>query len=267
MFEKKSKTRKLISPPPESICPSPFQPRREFDYYELLELAASIQQNGLIQPITVRRVGERYELISGERRLKASVFAGLKTVPCILINASDRESSLMCLIENIQRTDLNFFEEADGIKKLMSDFSLSQQEVSVKLGIAQSTLSNKLRLLKLTREQRDKILSAKLKERHARALIRLPEGLRDEALNRIIAEQLSLSETEDLIEKMLRPQTEGARPLRLGKVGDIRIFSNSISRIIGTMRRSGLDAKSRKNETDSYIEYTIIIPKERDVTH
>jgi ParB family chromosome partitioning protein len=233
----------------------------------LLELSASIQQNGLIQPITVRRVGDHYELVSGERRLKACVFAGLKTVPCILINASDRESSLMCLIENIQRTDLNFFEEADGIKKLMSDFSLSQQEVSAKLGVAQSTLSNKLRLLKLTREQREKILSAKLKERHARAIIRLPENLRDEALNRIIAEQLSLSETEELIEKMLQPHGESVKPLRLGKIGDIRIFSNSISRIIGTMRRSGLDAKSRKNETDSYIEYTIIIPKERDVTH
>lgn len=267
MFEGRNKSRKLISLSPESICPSPFQPRREFDYYELLELSASIQQNGLIQPITVRRVGDRYELVSGERRLKACVFAGLKTVPCILINASDRESSLMCLIENIQRTDLNFFEEADGIKKLMSDFSLSQQEVSAKLGIAQSTLSNKLRLLKLTREQREKILSAKLKERHARAIIRLPENLRDEALNRIIAEQLSLSETEELIEKMLQPQGEAVKPLRLGKIGDIRIFSNSISRIIGTMRRSGLDAKSHKNETDSYIEYTIIIPKERDVTH
>ena len=149
----------------------------------------------------------------------------------------------------------------------MSDFSLSQQEVSAKLGVAQSTLSNKLRLLKLTREQREKILSAKLKERHARAIIRLPENLRDEALNRIIAEQLSLSETEELIEKMLQPHGESVKPLRLGKIGDIRIFSNSISRIIGTMRRSGLDAKSRKNETDSYIEYTIIIPKERDVTH
>ena len=266
MFEMIKSSRKLISLSPEKICPSPFQPRREFDYYELLELSASIQKNGLIQPITVRRVGERYELISGERRLKACVFAGLKTVPCILINASDRESSLMCLIENIQRTDLNFFEEADGIKRLMSDFSLSQQEVSEKLGIAQSTLSNKLRLLKLTREQREKVLSAKLKERHARAIIRLPEHLRDEVLNRVIAEQLSLNDTESLVEDILTPQKAVAKPLRLGKVGDIRIFSNSISRIIGTMRRSGLDAKSHKNETDSYIEYTIIIPKERDKT-
>ncbi len=263
LLDRKRQDRKLISIPPDKISPSPFQSRREFDYYEILELASSIQRNGLIQPITVRKVNERYELISGERRLRASVFAGLKTVPCIVVTATDRESSLMCLLENIQRTDLNFFEEADGIKRLMEDFSLNQQEVAEKLSMAQSTLSNKLRLLKLTREQRERIISAGLNERHARAFIRLPEEKRDEIINQCIAQQLSIKETEDLVNKTLLPAEDLKRNNSKCSISDVRIFSNSISRMIGTMRKSGVDAQSRKNETDSYIEYTIIIPKHK----
>lgn len=261
LLDRKRNDRKLISLPPDKITPSPFQPRREFDYYELLELASSIQRNGLIQPMTVRKSGDRYELISGERRLRASIMAGLKTVPCIVVSANDRECSLMCLIENIQRTDLNFFEEADGIKRLMDEFSLSQQEVAEKLAMAQSTLSNKLRLLKLTREQRDRITAGNLTERHARAVIRLPEERRDEVINRCLAEQLSVNDTELLVNNILAPLQPQKRPDRRGAIGDIRIFTNSITKMIGTMRKSGVEAESRKNETDSYIEYTIRIPK------
>ena len=256
--------KKLITLLPSEIVPSPFQPRREFDYYELLELASSIQRNGLIQPLTVRKKNERYELISGERRLKASVIAGLKKVPCILVSASDRECSLMCLIENIQRTDLSFFEEADGIKRLMDDFLLSQQEVAEKLAMAQSTLSNKLRLLRLNPEQRNRITAGKLTERHARAVIRLPEEQRDEMINRCIAQQLSVKDTEDEVDRMLMPTEAERSNIRRGAVKDFKIFSNSISRMIVTMRKSGVDAHSHKNETDSYIEYTIIIPKKKE---
>lgn len=261
MLTERRKGRKLVTVPPERILSSPFQPRREFDRYELLELAASIKENGLIQPLTVRARGEMYELISGERRLKASIIAGLKAVPCILVKADDRECSLMCLIENIQRTDLNFIEEAEGIRKLMSEFMLSQQETAVKLGMAQSTLSNKLRLLKLTDDQKRRTVSAGLSERHARALIRLPDEKRDEILNKIIAEQLSCEDTERLVDQALFPQKEEKERCRIGNIGDIRLFSNSLSRIIGTIRKSGVDARSRKNETDEFIEYTIIIPK------
>lgn len=261
LLDRMRNDRKLISLPPDRITPSPFQPRREFDYYELLELASSIASNGLIQPLTVRKLGERYELVSGERRLRASVVAGLKTVPCILISAGDRECSLMCLIENIQRTDLNFFEEADGIKRLMTDFSLSQQEVADKLGMAQSTLSNKLRLLKLNEAQRKSIISSKLTERHARAMLKLPSERRDDCLNRVIAQQLSVSDTEALVNEWLAEDIKPKKVIRACKIGDIRLFSNSLNKMIETMRRSGLDAKSSKNETDSYIEYTVIIPK------
>ncbi|MBO5908313.1 MAG: ParB/RepB/Spo0J family partition protein [Clostridia bacterium] len=258
--------RKLISLAPDKISSSPYQPRKEFDYYELLELAASIQKNGIIQPLTVRKKGEFYELISGERRLRASVFAGLKTVPCIVITASDRECSLMSLIENIQRTDLTFFEEADGIKRLMDEFCLSQQEIAEKLGMAQSTLSNKLRLLRLTPEQRGRIASAGLGERHARALIRLPEEDRDDMLNRIIADQLSVSDTEKAVADAVNPEIISKPTIKKGKVGDFRIFSNSILKMIETIRRSGVDARSQKSETEDYIEYTITIPKNGQMT-
>lgn len=261
LLDRKRHDRKLVSLPPQKIVPSPFQPRREFDYYELLELSSSIQQNGLIQPMTVRRIGDRYELISGERRLKASIMAGLKTVPCIVVKASDRECSLMCLIENIQRTDLNFFEEADGIKRLMDEFSLSQAEMSEKLSMAQSTLSNKLRLLKLTREQRVRIMAGNLCERHARAIIRLPEEKRDEVINRCLAEQLSVAETETVVNNILAPIDKLKRQSPKCSVGDIKIFTNSITKMIGSMRRSGVEATSKKSETDEFIEYTITIPK------
>ena len=261
LLDKLRPDRKLISLPPDRILPSPFQPRREFDYYELLELASSIQKNGLIQPITVRKKGETYELISGERRLRASAFAGLKTIPCIVVTAGDRECSLMCLIENIQRCDLTYFEEAEGIKRLMDDFALSQQEAAEKLGMAQSTLSNKLRLLRLNSEQRRKIYTAGLTERHARAFIRLPEEMRDETINRVIAEQLNVSDTEELVSALILPKNLGRPVLRKIKVGDLRIYFNSISKIVDTIRSQGVDAYSKRNETEDFIEYTITIPK------
>ena len=265
LTNRRLKERKLITLSPDSITASPFQPRREFDYYELLELSASIQRNGIIQPLTVRRVSERYELISGERRLRAAVIAGLKSVPCILIDAGDRECSLMCLIENIQRTDLGFFEEAEGIRRLMDEFSLSQQEVSEKLGVAQSTLSNKLRLLKLTSEQRTRITAGGLTERHARAIIRLPDEQRDDIINRCLAEQLNVNETEGLVEKLLNPPKLESKSKNKGSIGDYRILTNSITKMVGTIRRSGIDASSRKNETDNYIEYIITVPKSKGV--
>ena len=261
LLDRKRHDRKLVSVSPDKIVPSPFQPRREFDYYELLELSESIRRNGIIQPMTVRKQGDRFELISGERRLRASVMAGLKTVPCIVVKAGDRECSLMCLIENIQRTDLNFFEEADGIKRLMDEFCLSQSETAEKLAMAQSTLSNKLRLLKLTHEQRNRITAGNLCERHARAIIRLPEEKRDEVINRCLAEQLSVSDTEDIVNGILNPVVDNKKPFLKGGIGDLRIFANSITKMIGSMRKAGVDATSRKNETEEFIEYTIKIPK------
>lgn len=246
------------------IHPNPNQPRRFFDEYELSGLAESIRCNGLIQPLSVRRREDgSYELIAGERRLRASRMAGLSEVPCIIHQVDDSRSALFSLLENLQRRDLSMFEEAEGIERLIREFKITQQDAAERLGIAQSTLANKLRLLRLTREQRERIVLAQLTERHARALVRLPsEKLREEALDKIIADQMNVVDTDRMIDSMLEPQAQSApQPRRVPVVRDVRLFVNSITKVVNSMRQWGVDAKTAKNETDEYIEYTVIIPK------
>ena len=262
LLDRMRNDRKLISLAPDRITPSPFQPRREFDYYELLELSTSIIANGLIQPLTVRKVGDRYELISGERRLKASVLAGLKTVPCILVNAGDRECSLMCLIENIQRTDLNFFEEAEGIWSLIDTLGLTQDEVAKRLGRSQSAIANKLRILKLCDRQKDIIIEAGLTERHARALLKIDSvELRDKTLAYVVLKKFNVAQTEEFIENLLENSAIEKKKERLVIVRDVRIFANTIQKAILLMRQSGIEAESTKREGENFIEYTVRIPK------
>ena len=249
-----------------SIRPNPNQPRRDFDEYELSGLAESIRQNGILQPLAVRRISESvFELIAGERRLRAARMAGMQMVPCIIHKADDKRSALLSLLENLQRRDLSMFEEADGIARLISHYHITQQEAAEKLGMAQSTLANKLRLLKLTAAQRDRIISARLSERHARAIVRLPEAKqRDRAMDLIIARQLTVSDADNLVDEMLAPEVEAAetpQPRRIPVIRDVRLFVNSITKVVSTMRQSGLDAKTSRSETDEYIEYTVIIPK------
>ncbi len=255
--------KRLALLPIADIVPNPNQPRTNFDSYELSLLTDSIKQNGILQPLTVRRIADGgYELIAGERRLRAAAAAGLTKVPCIIQKADSKTAAFYALIENLQRSDLGVFEEAEGLARLIRIYGLSQSEAAERLGIAQSTLSNKLRLLKLTTEQRDRITGARLTERHARALLRLPEEVRDEVLDIIIAKQLTLSEAEALISEMLEPKEEPApRPLRKVAIGDVRLFANSLSKIVDTMVRAGLQAKTQKNETADYIEYTVRIIK------
>lgn len=257
--------RQLVLIAVSAIYPNPHQPRREFDEYKLSGLAESIRQNGILQPLTVRQ-GEnnQYELIAGERRLRASKMAGLQMVPCIICKIDEQNSALFSLLENLQREDLTMFEEADGIAKLIDQFSITQQEAAEQLGMAQSTLANKLRLLKLTPDQRSRIMSSRLTERHSRAVVRLPDEVsRDDALDIIIARQLNVSDTEKLIEELLEPKETGQILVRrrVPLIRDVRLFVNTITKCVSTMRQSGLDAKASKNETDDYIEYTVIIPK------
>lgn len=253
--------RRLIELPPSAITPSPFQPRREFDYYELMELAESIRENGLLQPVTVRKTETGYQLISGERRLRASIIANMKTIPCFLIEADNRQSSLFALLENIQRADLTCFEEAEGLQKLISDFGLSQSEVAMSMGMAQSTLSNKLRLLRLNGEERKRVMSAGLTERHARALVRVSGKQRSEAIDIMIAKQLTAGEAEMLIDDMLAPKTSPKKPVRHKAIADMRILTNSVTRMVESLKKSGFNAKSVKSETDEFIEYKITVPK------
>ena len=255
----------ILMIPEQEIMPNPFQPRRHFDRQELANLAQSIRANGILQPITIRESPGGYELIAGERRLRAARLAGLTHIPCILIHADDRKTALLSLLENLQRQDLNFFEEADAIQKMIRDYGLSQEEAARKLGMAQSTLSNKLRLLRLPEKIRQILLQEQLTERHARALLRLESEVQmAEALKQISEEKLNVSQTEKLIDQLLQApiaskKVEKKAPIKLFK--DVRLFVNTLNHAIDTMKRSGISASSSRSETEEYIEYTIRIPK------
>ncbi len=253
---------KLINLKPEDIIPKDDQPRKTFDEYELRKLSDSIRENGILQPLIVRPAGGgKYLLIAGERRLRAAKLSGLKRLPCIIRKTDDITADCYTIIENLQRSDLTAFEEAEGINRLISVYGLPQNEIAEKLGIAPSTLSNKLRLLKLPPEIRERILAARLTERHARALLRIPEEKRSEALDHIIAKQLTLPESESYIESLLSPPEKKQGPLRKCVIGDVRLFANSLSKMVDTMRKGGVKAQTRKNETDTHIEYTVVITK------
>lgn len=248
------------------IRPNRTQPRRNFDEDELRSLSRSIVENGILQPLVVRRINNtEFELIAGERRLRAAVMAGLSKVPCVVHRCGDKDSALLALIENLQRTDLNMFEEARGIARLIRKYGLTQEQAAIKLGKKQSTIANKLRLLRLTFDEQEWILTANLSERHARALLRInDEALRREVLSRIISDGLSVSAAEELVTDALikKPEPEPQRrPECKIAVKDVRIFVNTINKAVDTMRLSGINAISRRSETDDYIEYTVKIPK------
>jgi len=252
---------------PGDILPNPSQPRRQFDPKELESLAASIRENGILQPLTVRRRPQGgYELIAGERRLRASKLAGLGQVPCLLAEVSEERSALLALVENIQRQDLGFFEEAEAIQRLMDNNGLSQEQMAKTLGKAASTLSNKLRLLKLSPPMRDQIALAGLTERHARALLRADDPVtRQQILETVVARELNVQETDRLIDMQLRGQELRALPKKqratIRLVRDVRLFVNTIHHAVDTMRRSGIPAVSETTESDDYLIYTISIPK------
>ncbi len=247
--------------PQELIQPNPNQPRQRFDYEELENLAQSIRQNGILQPITLRKTAEdHYELIAGERRLRAARLVGITKVPAIVLDMDEKSSAVFSLLENLQREDLDYFEEAEAIERLINDFCMSQEEVSRKLGKAQSTISNKLRLLRLPEDMRHQIARAKLTERHARALLTLDNDmLRTRALGIIIDRHLNVAESERLIEQMLCKNRPGHNNIR--GIRDVRVFINTLNHAVDAIRRAGVDADAAKSETPEYIEYVVRIPK------
>lgn len=244
----------------DAIEPNPSQPRKNFDEAEMMSLAASVRQNGILQPLSVRRDEQgRYILIAGERRLRAARLAGLTRVPCIVLQTDERQAAVLAMMENLQREDLSCFEEAEGIQRLIDMGGLTREEVALRLGKAQSTLANKLRLLQLHPWQRKRIEAAGLCERHARALLRLEPGRREEALNAMIAGQMTVGEADALVAKMLEPPP--AAPKRSPIFRDLRLFVNTINHAVDTMRRSGVNARADKQESERFIEYHIVIPK------
>lgn len=256
---------KISDIPIIKIRPNKAQPRKVFDEKQLDALSKSIAENGVLQPLTVRKISQtEYELIAGERRLRASALSGLKKVPCIVVRCSDRESAVYALLENLQRSDLGMFEEARGILKLMRRYGFTQEEAARRLGKSQPSIANKLRLLRLTYEEQEWIVNSGLTERHARALLRIDnEETRREALSKIVAEGLNTRQTDDLVNETLNaPQkSDRARGSSKAVIKDLRIFVNTINKAIDTMRLAGIDAQTNKTDADGFIEYTIRIPK------
>ena len=254
----------ILEIPIIKIRPNKAQPRRLFSEEELCALSQSIAENGVLQPLTVRKVSaSEYELVAGERRLRACVMAGLRKVPCILVKCSDKESAVYALLENLQRADLSFFEEARGISRLIRRYGFTQEQAARKLGKSQSTVANKLRLLRLTPEEQEWIENAGLSERHARCLLQLDdEESRREALSKIISDSLTVRQTEELVSVLQNtaPQ-ENRRSSGKAVIKDFRIFVNTINKAVSTMRMAGINAHASQTDNGNFIEYTIRIPK------
>ncbi len=244
--------------PVEQIEPSPYQARREFDEQEIARLSLSILQNGLLQPVTVRRTGkDRYELVAGERRLRACKMAGMTTVPAIVCDYGDDQTAALGLLENIQRQNLNPFEQARGIREVIDRWGCTQEQAAKRLGLAQPTLNNKLRLLQLTEEQQQFCLAAGLTERHARAALRLPPERRSAALEHIARQGMNARQADAYIQSLL-DAAEKHRPRVM--VRDVRLFVNTINRAVRLMVDAGVPARCQRTEDEECIEYRVRIP-------
>ncbi len=256
----------------EDIAPSPVQPRQYFDDGALRELSESIRNYGILNPLTLRLRGGRYELVAGERRLRAAKLAGLREVPCILLDVNREDASLIALVENLQRKDLDFIEEATGIRQLIQMFGMSQEEAARRIGRSQSAVANKLRLLRLPPDVLEALRQNGLSERHGRALLRLPdEEAQRAALAYILEHDLTVAATDAYVDSLLAapPETPPTPPparRRTFILKDVRLFLNSLTRNIELMKQGGIDAGIRREETPDALIVTISIPKARETT-
>ena len=256
----------IIYIPTENIEPCPMQPRRIFDDGSLKELSESIRSYGILNPLTVRMRNGRYELVAGERRLRAAKLAGLREVPCILIEVNMEDAGLIALIENLQRRDLDYIEEAMGLEQLISMFGMSQEDAARRIGKSQSAVANKLRLLKLPSDVLDMLRVNGLTERHGRALLRLSDADAErDALKYIIDNDLTVAATEAYIDALLTAQPEEkTKAKRTFIVKDVRLFLNTVNRGLELMKQGGIDAGIRREETDDRLILTISIPKNKE---
>ncbi len=248
----------------DKIAPNPYQPRKTLDARELTSLAESIRVNGLLQPISLRKVGEGYEIVAGERRYRACVLAGVRKIPSIILNVNDEQSAVFALLENLQRQDLSFFEEAEGYLSLIQILGITQEKLAEKLGKSQSAVANKLRLLKLSDGERKLILEGGLTERHARAVLKIPdEMMRRRAINYIVLKGLNVSESEEYIETLLLEMPEKSKGKRVFLLKDIRLFINTVNKAVDFMKKSGIDVTAQQKDVGDDIEYYIKIPKNK----
>lgn len=249
-------TGRVVFVPIRSIKPNPAQPRKVFQPETLEELAQSISVHGILQPLSVRRVEGAYELIAGERRLRAAQLAGLTDVPCIVMRMDEKESTVAAMIENLQRQDLDFIEEATGISRLMALFEMNQEQAARMLGKSQSAVANKLRILRHSEPVLAALREGGLTERHARALLRLgTEAEKLAAIAHILRQGMSVAQTEKYIDACLR-DSEASLPK-----ANVSAFLNSLTQSLQKIQRSGISAVSERRETDTQIVLTITIPK------
>ena len=249
-------TGRVVFLPARSIRPNPAQPRKIFKPEALDELADSIRQHGILQPLSVRRSGNFYELIAGERRLRAARIAGITDIPCIVMSMDDKESGMAAMVENLQRQDLDFIEEALGIARLLRDWNMSQEQAARLLGKSQSAVANKLRILKHSNTVLEAIREAELTERHARALLKLPgDEEKLPAIAEIARQGMSVARAEKYIETLLERKTD--KPPKANVVA----FLNNLTQTLQKIQLSGIPAISERRETDSQIVLTITIPK------
>ena len=266
--EKKEEQKNIIYISIDSIRPNPYQPRKQFNKQALDELCESIKQYGVLQPINVRKLSHStYELVAGERRLRASTMAGLSEIPAIIINVDDNDSAVMALIENLLREDLSYMEEAEGYCNLINEHGFTQEELAQKIGKSQSTIANKIRLLKLSPLVKKILADNNLTERHARALLKLhDEQLQLKVLKLVCERGLNVKKTEDLVEKAIEKYSKDSRQRSNDKkmtkaIKDVRIFVNTIKQAIDIMKQSGVNAKAAQVDRGEYIEFVVRVPK------
>ena len=265
----KDGARQLVELPVADISRNPYQPRATFDEESIAELAQSIRQVGLLQPLLVRKTENGYELVAGERRLRAVASLGMEKVPCIVQQEIVNETSaMMALIENLQREDLHYLEEAQCYQSLIETYRLTQEELAQRLGKSQSSIANKLRLLKLGDDVKFAMTEAKLSERHARALLRLADDqARLEAVGKVAEKGLSVKETEQLVEKTLNraydERADGAkpRPVILRIVRDYRLFMNTINQAVNQLREAGMAVEVAQNDRSDGVDISIKVTR------
>ena len=258
----------ILSVRVEDLAPNPVQPRRRFDEESLRELSESIRCYGILNPLTVRLRCGKYELVAGERRLRAAKLAGLTEVPCLLVDVDMQDAGLLALVENLQRKDLDFLEEAEGLQRLIRMFGMSQEEAARRIGKSQSAVANKLRLLKLPRDVLEALRQNGLSERHGRALLRLPDGESQRAaLSAILEQGMTVAAADAYIDALLSPGEEPPPPAekkerrRTFVMKDLRVFLNTLSRSVDLMKQGGVGADLKREETEEALILTISIPK------
>lgn len=266
--EKKDEIRNISYISVDCVRPNPYQPRKQFSKASLEELCESIKQYGVIQPINVRKItSNHYELVAGERRLRAATMAGLTQIPAIIINVNDNDSAVLALIENLQREDLSYMEEAEGYNNLINEHGFTQEDLANKIGKSQSTIANKIRLLKLPPMVKKILQDNSLTERHARALLKLhDEQLQLKVLKNVCEKGLNVKKTEELVERAIEKYTAQEKEKVTEKkftraIKDIRIFINTIKQAIDIMKKSGLNVKAAQLDRGEYLEFIIRVPK------